>query len=104
MTLTGTLPLMPNSSSTSCGNRTKAPPPGPGSILAVKEYFFTAAIIASIAETFDLICRLQVPSIATWLARTHGINFVGYYLSAAALLTLAGLLSIRETSTTDLAH
>jgi metabolite-proton symporter len=37
------------------------------------------------------------PSIATWLARTHGINFVGYYLSAAAILTLLGLLSIRET-------
>jgi metabolite-proton symporter len=37
------------------------------------------------------------PSIATWLARSHGINFVGYYLSVAALLTLLGLLSIRET-------
>jgi metabolite-proton symporter len=37
------------------------------------------------------------PSIATWLARTHGINFVGYYLSAAAILTLLGLLTIRET-------
>jgi metabolite-proton symporter len=44
------------------------------------------------------------PSIATWLARTHGINFVGYYLSAAAILTLLGLLSIRETATTDLAR
>jgi len=37
------------------------------------------------------------PYIATWLARTHGLRYVGYYLSAAALLTLAGLFSTRET-------
>jgi MFS family permease len=43
------------------------------------------------------------PSIATWLARTYGINFVGYYLSVAAVLTLFGLLSIRETKDQSLA-
>jgi MFS family permease len=43
------------------------------------------------------------PSIATWLANSYGINFVGYYLSAAAVLTLLGLLSIRETKDDDLA-
>ncbi len=43
------------------------------------------------------------PSIATWLARHYGINFVGYYLSLAAVLTLLGLLSIRETKCEDLA-
>ncbi len=37
------------------------------------------------------------PYIATWLAKTYGLQYVGYYLSAAALLTLAGLLSTRET-------
>ncbi len=43
------------------------------------------------------------PSIATWLAKDYGINSVGYYLSAAAVLTLLGLLCIRETKDDDLA-
>jgi MFS family permease len=43
------------------------------------------------------------PYIATWLAKTYGLQFVGYYLSVAALLTLAGLLAMRETKDTDLA-
>jgi MFS family permease len=43
------------------------------------------------------------PSVATWLARKYGINYVGYYLSAAAVLSLLGLLSIRETKDMDLA-
>jgi MFS family permease len=38
------------------------------------------------------------PYIATWLARNHGLQFVGYYLSAAAALTLIGLASTRETA------
>jgi MFS family permease len=42
------------------------------------------------------------PSIATWMAKNYGINSVGYYLSAAAVLTLLGLLSIRETKDDDL--
>jgi MFS family permease len=42
------------------------------------------------------------PSIATWLAKNYGINYVGYYLSAAALITLLGLLSIGETRDTNL--
>jgi len=37
------------------------------------------------------------PYIATWLAQNYGLQFVGYYVVAAALLTLVGLLSIRET-------
>jgi metabolite-proton symporter len=43
------------------------------------------------------------PYIATWLAKTHGLPSVGYYLSASAVLTLLGLLSIRETKDRDLA-
>ena len=45
----------------------------------------------------------QVMSFATpeelgaWLAQNHGLEYVGLYLSAAALLTLAGLLLTRET-------
>ncbi len=43
------------------------------------------------------------PYIATYLAKNYGLQYVGYYLSAAALLTLVGLLSIRETKDEDLA-
>src|SRR5947209_9498550 len=42
---TGTLPLVPNSFSTSYGNSTYAPPPSPGSILAWNLYFFIAAAL-----------------------------------------------------------
>jgi metabolite-proton symporter len=37
------------------------------------------------------------PYIATWLAKTYGLQYVGYYLSVAAVLTLIGLLATRET-------
>jgi metabolite-proton symporter len=37
------------------------------------------------------------PYIATWLATTYGLQYVGYYLSTAAMLTLIGLLGTRET-------
>ena len=42
------------------------------------------------------------PYVATMLAKNHGINSVGYYLSGAAALTLIGLLLIRETRHEDL--
>jgi metabolite-proton symporter len=42
------------------------------------------------------------PSIATWLAKNYGLRYVGYYLSSAALISLIGLLSIRETKHADL--
>src|SRR5690349_18267032 len=37
------------------------------------------------------------PYIATWLAKTYGLQYVGYYLSAAAALTFIGLVASRET-------
>jgi metabolite-proton symporter len=37
------------------------------------------------------------PYIATWLANNYGLQFVGYYLTGAAVLTLLGLLATRET-------
>ena len=37
------------------------------------------------------------PYIATWLATTYGLPFVGYYLALAAGVTLIGLSGIRET-------
>jgi metabolite-proton symporter len=42
------------------------------------------------------------PYIATWLAKTFGLQFVGYYLSTSAILTFVGLLLIRETMDDDL--
>ena len=42
------------------------------------------------------------PYIATWLAKTYGLQFVGYYLCAAAALTFVGLLMIHETKDDDL--
>ena len=37
------------------------------------------------------------PYIATWLAQNYGLQYVGYYVVAAAALTLTGLVAIRET-------
>jgi metabolite-proton symporter len=42
------------------------------------------------------------PYIATWLAKSYGLAYVGYYLSASAVLSFLGLLSIRETKDADL--
>jgi MFS family permease len=42
------------------------------------------------------------PYIATSLAKTYGLQYVGYYLTASAVITFAGLLMIRETRDEDL--
>ncbi len=42
------------------------------------------------------------PYIATWLARRYGLSYVGYYLAAAAALTLIGLAGMPETRGEDL--
>ena len=42
------------------------------------------------------------PYAATYLASTYGLQYVGYYLSLSAVLTLAGLLMIRETKHQDM--
>jgi MFS family permease len=42
------------------------------------------------------------PFIATWLATEHGVRWVGGYLSAAAALSFAALLVMRETRDTAL--
>jgi MFS family permease len=44
------------------------------------------------------------PYIAIWLAKNYGLQYVGYYLSSAAVLTFLGLLWIRETKDDDLAN
>jgi metabolite-proton symporter len=42
------------------------------------------------------------PYIATWLAQSYGLQYVGYYLAGASLLTIVGLLATRETRDTAL--
>jgi metabolite-proton symporter len=42
------------------------------------------------------------PYIATWLATRYGLQYVGYYLTASAILTLFGLFMIHETKDADL--
>jgi metabolite-proton symporter len=42
------------------------------------------------------------PYIATGLAKNYGLQYVGYYLFAAAVLTIIGLLATRETRDDDL--
>jgi MFS family permease len=44
------------------------------------------------------------PYAATWLATHLGLAYVGYYLSASAVLTILGLLAIPETRGGDLTH
>jgi metabolite-proton symporter len=44
------------------------------------------------------------PYIATWLARNYGLQYVGYYLVLAAVLTFLALLATRETKNEDLAN
>src|SRR4051812_758958 len=42
------------------------------------------------------------PYAATWLAKTYGLQYVGYYLTTAALLSLLGLAMTAETKDQDL--
>jgi MFS family permease len=49
-------------------------------------------------STAGILGASLAPYAATWLAKTYGLSYVGYYLSASAALTFLGLLLIRETS------
>ena len=72
----------------------------------ISELFPTSVRYTGSSLAFNLAGILGAslaPYIATWLAKTHGLPWVGCYLSTSALLTLVGLLSIRETKGRDLA-
>ena len=72
----------------------------------ISELFPTAVRYTGSSFAFSMAGILGAslaPYIATWLARTYGINYVGYYLSLSAVITLLGLLAIRETKGMDLA-
>ena len=64
---------------------------------ALAELFPTAVRYTGASLAFNLAGILGAslaPGIATWLARDYGLQYVGYYLSAAAGLTLVALLLI----------
>jgi metabolite-proton symporter len=69
-----------------------------GTVLS--ELFPTSVRYSGSSLTFNLagiFGASLAPYAATWLATHYGLQYVGYYLSASAVLTLAGLLVIRET-------
>ncbi len=72
----------------------------------ISELFPTSVRYTGSSLAFSLAGILGgslAPYIAVWLARNWGLQYVGYYLSASAVLSLLGLLWIRETKDNDLA-
>jgi metabolite-proton symporter len=68
---------------------------------ALAELFPTAVRYTGASLTFNLAGILGAslaPYVATWLAQRYGIAYVGYYLSAAGLLSLSGLLLLGYTT------
>ncbi len=66
----------------------------------LSELFPTPVRYSGTSLTFNLagiFGASLAPYAATWLAATHGLQYVGLYLTAAAGLTLVGLGFIRET-------
>jgi MFS family permease len=73
----------------------------------VSELFPTAVRYTGSSLAFNfagILGASLAPYIATWLAKTYGLQSVGYYLTGSAILTLLGLLAIRETKGSDLAE
>jgi metabolite-proton symporter len=69
-----------------------------GTVLS--ELFPTSVRYTGNSLTFNfagILGASLAPYIATWLAKNYGLQYVGYYLSVAAALTLFGLLATRET-------
>ena len=68
---------------------------------ALASMYPTAVRYTGTSLTFNLAGILGAslaPAIAQHLSLTYGLKFVGYYLSAAGLVTLAALLSIKEAA------
>jgi MFS family permease len=71
----------------------------------VSELFPTAVRYTGSSLAFNfagILGASLAPYIATWLAKRYGLAYVGYYLSASAVLTTLGLLWIRETKDEEL--
>ena len=74
-----------------------------GTVLS--ELFPTSVRYTGSSLTFNLagiFGASLAPYIATWLATNYGLQFVGYYLSGSAVLTLVGLSAMRETKDDEL--
>ena len=74
-----------------------------GTVLA--ELFPTAVRYTGNSLTYNfagIVGASLAPYVATWLATNWGLEYVGYYLSASALLSLLGLYLSRETRDTAL--
>jgi len=72
---------------------------------ALAELFPTAVRYTGASLTFNLagiVGASLAPYVATWLAVNHGLAYVGYYLSAAGLVTLLALWLMRPTDATHL--
>ena len=72
---------------------------------ALSELFPTSVRYTGSSLTFNLagiFGASLAPYIATWLAKSYGLRYVGYYLTTSAALTLLGLLAARETKDDDL--
>lgn len=73
-----------------------------GTVLA--EMFPTAVRYTGTSIAFNMagiFGASLAPYAATWLAQNHGLQYVGYYLSAVSALSLVGLLLSKETKDTD---
>jgi MFS family permease len=73
----------------------------------ISELFPTSVRYTGSSLAFSLAGILGAsvaPYIATYLARKYGLPYVGYYLCGSAVLTLLGLLAIRETKDDVLAN
>jgi MFS family permease len=67
---------------------------------ALSSLFPTAVRYTGTSLSFNLAGILGAslaPPIATWLATHFGVAYVGYYLSAAGVVTLIALLMIKRT-------
>jgi metabolite-proton symporter len=67
---------------------------------ALSELFPTSVRYTGNSLSFNLagiFGASLAPYAATWLAQTYGLRFVGYYLTTAALITLAAWFAIHET-------
>jgi MFS family permease len=72
----------------------------------VSELFPTAVRYTGSSLAFSMAGILGAslaPSIATSLAKKYGLPYVGYYLTASAVVSSVGFLMIRETKDDDLA-
>jgi metabolite-proton symporter len=74
-----------------------------GTVLS--ELFPTPVRYSGSSLTFNLagiFGASLAPYAATYLAQTYGLQYVGYYLSTASVLSFLGLIATRETKDADL--